>query len=84
MNCALIRRTPSRKVELHEGIGEYRYHFAFVPEGSYRVAFSCSSDWDEPGDDDYPQDPDGEFDFQAFTDPLDVVAGQMTGFDVGL
>jgi len=71
------------RVELHEGVGEYRYHFAFLPAGSYRVAFSCSSDWDEPGDDDYPQDPDGRFDFQAFSDPVAVVAGQVTVFDVG-
>jgi hypothetical protein len=72
------------RVELHPGVGEYRYHFAFLPEGSYRVAFSCSSDWDEPGDDDYPEDPEGEFDFQAFSDPVEVVASQMTIFDIGL
>jgi len=70
------------RVELHDGSGEYRYYFAFVPEGSYRVAFSCSSDWDEPGDDDYPQDPDGMFGFQAFSGPVEVVAGQMTEFHV--
>jgi len=71
------------RVELDSGTGQYRYHFAFVPEGSYRVAFSCSSDWDEPGDDDYPNDPDGRFNFQAFGDPVAVHAGQVTVCDVG-
>ena len=71
------------RVELQNGNGEYRYHFAFLPEGSYRLAFSCSSDWDEPGDDDYPNDPDGRFHFQAFGDPVAVRAGEVTVYDVG-
>lgn len=71
------------RVELHPGTGEYRYHFAFLPAGSYRVAFSCSSEWDESGDEDYPVDPDGQFDFQALSEPIAVVAGQMTVVDVG-
>lgn len=71
------------RVELNSGTGEFRYHFAFVPEGSYRIAFSCSGEWDEPGDDDYPNDPDGRFHFEAFTDPVDVRAGRMTEYDVG-
>lgn len=70
------------RVELHHGLGEYRYHFAFLPADTYRVAFSCSSEWDEPGDDDYPMDPDGAFDFQTFSDPIEVVAGQMTVVDI--
>lgn len=71
------------RVELQNGNGEYRYHFAFLPEGSYRVAFSCSSDWDELGDDDYPNDPDGRFHFQAFGDRVAVHAGDVTVYDVG-
>jgi hypothetical protein len=70
------------RVELHNGLGEYRYHFAFLAPGSYRVAFTCSGEWDEAGDDDYPADPDGEFDFQAFSEPVDVVAGQVTVLDI--
>jgi hypothetical protein len=69
-------------VELHVGVGEYRYHFGFVPAGSYRVAFSCSGEWDEEGDDDYPTDPDGQFDFHAFSDPVEVIAGQMQIMDI--
>jgi len=34
------------------------------------------------GDDDYPADPDDRFDFQMFSDPMDVVAGQMGGRDM--
>ena len=30
------------------------------------------------------EDPEGEFDFQAFSDPVEVVASQMTIFDIGL
>jgi hypothetical protein len=71
------------RVELHPGIGEYRYHFAFVPAGSYRVAFTCSGEWDEAGDDDFPDDPDGEFGFQAFSAPIDVVAGEIQVLDIG-
>ena len=71
------------RVELQNGNGEYRYHFAFLPEGSYRVAFSCSSDWDESGDDDYPNDPDGLFHFQAFGRPVAVHAGEVTDYAVG-
>lgn len=69
-------------VELHGGVGEYRYHFGFVLAGSYRVAFSCSGEWDEEGDDDYPTDPDGQFDFHAFSDPVEVIAGQMQVLDI--
>lgn len=72
------------RVELHPGTGEYRYHFAFLAPGSYRVAFTCSGEWDETADDDYPSDPEGKFDFQAFSDPIEVVVGQVTVFDLGL
>lgn len=69
-------------VELHLGQGEYLYHFGHVPAGAYRVGFSCSAEWDEEGDDDYPVDPDGRFDFQAFSDVVDVVAGQVQVLDL--
>ncbi len=69
-------------VELHPGVGEYRYHFGFVLAGSYRVGFSCSGEWDEEGDDDYPTDPDGQFDFHAFSGPVEVIAGQMQVLDI--
>lgn len=71
------------RVELHTGLGEYRYHFGFLPEGSYRVAFTCSGEWDEEGDDDYPSDPDGRFDFHAFSQPVDVIAGEVVVLDLG-
>jgi hypothetical protein len=70
------------RVELHAGVGEYRYHFAFIPAGTYRVAFTCSGEWDESGDDDYPSDPDGRFGFQAFSDPVDITAGEVRVVDL--
>ena len=70
------------RVELHHGIGEYRYHLAFVPAGTYRVAFTCSGEWDEPGDDDYPADPDGRFDFQALSPAVTVAAGEVQILDL--
>lgn len=71
------------KVDLHPGTGEYRYHFAFLEPGSYRVAVTCSGEWDEAADDDYPSDPEARFDFQAFSDPIEVVVGQVTVLDLG-
>ena len=70
------------RVEMNPGTGAHEYHFGYLPEGSYRVAFSCSGEWDEAGDDDYPADPDGRFDFHHFSGPLDVVAGQMHRHDL--
>ncbi len=72
------------RVELHPGRGEFRYHFAFLPEGAYRVAFTCSGEWDEQGDDDYPVDPDGRFDFHAVSEPVEIVAGEITVLDIGI
>lgn len=69
-------------VELNAGTGHYDYHFGFVSAGSYRVAFTCSGEWDEEGDDDYPTDPDAKFDFQKFSAPVDVMAGQMMVMDI--
>jgi hypothetical protein len=65
------------RVDLNNTTGEYFYHFGHLTEGSYRVAFTCSGDRDKSGDDDYPNDPDGRFDFQMFSDPVEVIAGQM-------
>lgn len=70
------------RVEMDPGTGEFSYHFGYLPAGSYRVAFTCSGEWDEDGDDDYPSDPDGRFDFQMFSGPLEVVHGQLHRFDL--
>lgn len=70
------------RVDLHPGTGEYRYHFAFLEPGSYRVAFTCAGEADEAADDDYPADPDMAFDFQAFSAPAQVVAGEVTVHDI--
>lgn len=66
------------RVELEPESGDYHYHFSYLPEGTYRIAFSCASEWDESGDDDYPGDPDGRFLFHGFSGPLEVKAGEVT------
>ena len=66
------------RVELEPESGDYRYHFSYLPEGTYRIAFSCAAEWDESGDDDYPGDPDGRFLFHSFSGPLEVKVGEMT------
>lgn len=70
------------RVEMDPGTGAHEYHFGYLPEGSYRVAFTCSGEWDEAGDDDYPSDPDGKFDFQHFSGPVEIGAGQMHRHDL--
>ena len=70
------------QVEMQSGTGEYFYHFGYLPAGSYRIAFTCSGEWDEDGDDDYPSDPDGRFDFQKFSDSAAVTAGQIRRHDL--
>ena len=70
------------RVEMDPGTGGHEYHFGYLPEGTYRLAFTCSGEWDESGDDDYPSDPDGKFDFQHFTGPVDVTAGQVHQHDL--
>lgn len=70
------------RVDMNVATGAYFYHFGHLTAGSYRLAFTCSGEWDESGDDDYPSDPDGMFDFQMFSDPVDVVAGQMQHHDL--
>jgi hypothetical protein len=70
------------RVEMDVATGDHYYHFGFLSPGSYRIAFTCSGEWDEDGDDDYPSDPDGRFDFQMFSGPMDVTAGQMHTVDL--
>jgi hypothetical protein len=70
------------RVEMNPGTGDHEYYFGYLPEGTYRLAFTCSGEWDEPGDDDYPSDPDGKFDFHHFSDPIEIVAGQMHRHDL--
>jgi len=70
------------RVEMDPATGDHFYHFGFLSPGSYRIAFTCSGEWDEDGDDDCPSDPDGRFDFQMFSDPMDVMAGQMHRIDL--
>ena len=70
------------RVEMDPGTGDHEYHFGYLPEGTYRLAFTCSGEWDESGDDDYPSDPDGEFDFQHFSGPVEIAAGQMHRHDL--
>jgi len=70
------------RVELDPQTGEHIYHFDFIESGSYRIAFSCSGEWDEQADDDYPADPEGRFDFQFFSNPMNVTAGQQHRFDL--
>jgi hypothetical protein len=70
------------RVEMNPGTGAHEYHFGYLPEGTYRVAFTCSGAWDEAGDDDFPSDPDGEFDFQHFSGPVEIVAGQVHRHDL--
>jgi len=70
------------RVEMDPGNGDHTYHFGYLHAGSYRIAFTCSGEWDEEGDDDFPSDPDGRFDFQMFSTPMNVVAGQLHRFDL--
>ena len=70
------------RVEMDSSTGEFSYHFGYLPGGSYRVAFTCSGEWDEDGDDDYPSDVDGQFDFQYFSGPTEVVHGQLHRLDL--
>jgi hypothetical protein len=70
------------RVEMDPATGDHLYHFGFLSPGSYRMAFTCSGEWDEDGDDDYPSDPDGRFDFHMFSEPMDVTAGQMHVIDL--
>lgn len=57
-------RIATDQVEMRSGTGDYFTHFGYLPAGSYRIAFTCSGEWDNDGDDDYPSGPDGRLDFQ--------------------
>ena len=71
------------RVEMDPGTGDHFYHFGYLTAGTYRIAFTCSGEWDEVTDDDYPMDPEGLFDFQLFSSPMDVVAGELHRIDLG-
>lgn len=73
----LIGPIAADRIELDNMTGEHRYHFGYLEPGHYRIAVTCSSEWDELGDDDYPSDPDGRFAFHMFSDPMEVMSGQM-------
>ena len=45
------------RVDMDTSTGEFSYHFGYLPGGSYRVAFTCSGEWDEDGD----GEPDAHF-----------------------
>jgi len=70
------------RVELDTMTGDHRYHFAYLDPGSYRLAMTCSSEWDEDTDDDYPADPEARFSFQMFSAPVEVMSGQMHDIDL--
>jgi hypothetical protein len=65
------------RIEMDTMTGEHRYHFGYLDPGQYRIAITCAGEWDEVGDDDHPNDPDGEFAFHMFSDPMEVMPGQM-------
>lgn len=64
---------------MNYGAGAHEYHFGYLPEGSYRLAFTCSGEWDEPGNDDYPYDPDGRFGFRFFSARSKLAPDRCTG-----
>lgn len=70
------------RVEMNPGTGAHEYHFGYLEEGTYRFAFTCAGGRDEFDDDDYPSDPDEAFDFQHFSGPVNIVAGQMQQHDL--
>ncbi len=71
------------RIDMDTMTGEHRYHFGYLDPGQYRIAVTCSGEWDEVGDDDHPNDPDGQFDFHMFSGPMDVMAGQMHENNLG-
>ena len=70
------------QVELDTMTGDHRYHLAYLEPGTYRLAMTCSGEWDEDNDDDYPSDPEGRLSFQMFSAPIDVMAGQSHNVDL--
>lgn len=70
------------RIDMDTMTGEHRYHFGYLDPGQYRVAITCAGEWDEVGDDDHPNDPEGEFAFHMFSDPMEVMPGQMHDNDL--
>ena len=70
------------RIDMDTMTGEHRYYFGYLEPGQYRIAVTCSGEWDEVGDDDYPMDPDGQFAFQMFSGPMEVMPGQMHDNDL--
>jgi hypothetical protein len=70
------------RIDMDTMTGEHRYHFGYLEPGQYRIAVTCSGEWDEVGDDDHPMDPDGRFSFQMFSGPMEVMPGQMHDNDL--
>ncbi|MBU2676994.1 MAG: DUF4382 domain-containing protein [Gammaproteobacteria bacterium] len=70
------------RIDMDTMTGEHRYHFGYLDPGQYRVAITCSGEWDEVGDDDHPTDPDGQFTFQMYSEAMEVMSGQMHDNDL--
>lgn len=70
------------RIDLDTFTGQHRYHFAYLDPGMYRIAITCTGEWDEVGDEDHPNDPDNRFSFHMFSDPIEVMSGQM--HDIGM
>lgn len=70
------------RIELNNATGVYQYNFRHIPAGTYRIAVTCAGEWDESGDDDYPTDPDGRFDFHAFSDPIEATTGEVREYNL--
>ena len=70
------------RIDMDTMTGEHRYHFGYLDPGQYRVAITCSGEWDEVGDDDHPTDPDGQFTFQMYSEVMEVISGQMHDNDL--
>ena len=70
------------RIDMDTMTGEHRYHFGYLEPGQYRIAITCAGEWDEVGDDDHPNDPDDEFAFHMFSDPMEVMQGQMHDNDL--
>lgn len=70
------------RIDMDTMTGEHRYHFGYLDPGQYRIAITCAGEWDEVGDDDHPNDPDDEFAFHMFSDPMEMMPGQMHDNDL--
>ena len=70
------------RIDMDTMTGEHRYHFGYLDPGQYRIAITCSGEWDESGDDDHPTDPDGQFAFHMYSEAMEVMSGQMHDNDL--